>query len=158
MIALPEVPAVADAENETNDFRAWMKSMGFNAKQVTAAGEIVGMSPSLAGHSSRGLRDLTQTERLAMAAATAGLPAWSPESASEIEAVRTIYSVLKAETEASGGVSGTEAQAIQTINALIRSEAARIAAERSRPQGVGDEISRAIRDLLRAASLYTNDR
>lgn len=158
MNATSEDTIMAEAENDSNDFRAWMKSLGFNAKQVSAAGELVGMSPSLAGHSSRGLRELTQTERLAMAAATAGLPAWSPETAAEIEAVRSLYTGLKGEMQANGGASGVEAQAIQTIHALIRSEAARIAAERAKPQGLDEEVSRAIRDLLKAASFDTSAR
>lgn len=140
-------------DSEINDFRAWMKSLGYNAKQVSTAGDLVGMSASLAGHSSRGLRELTKTERLAMAAATASLPEWTPDTAAELEAVRTLYAMLKTEITASTGAAA-EAEAVRTIKALIRSEASRIASERSSP-GQDQETDQAILALLRAAAQGT---
>lgn len=143
---------MTDADTEANDFRAWMKALGYNAKQVTAAGELLGMSPSLAGHSSRGLRDLTKTERLAMAAATAGLPEWSPETAAEMGAIGTLYGALKAEIQAamSGGV--VEADAVRTIRAVIRAEALRVATEARLGATDDPETDQTILSLLQAAA------
>ncbi|MEH7904033.1 hypothetical protein V7794_22820 [Rhizobium laguerreae] len=156
MTATTEVPTVAD-ENDSNDFRVWMKSMGYNAKQVSNAGELVGMSPSLAGHSSRGLRELTQTERLAMAAATAGIPPWTPENADEIETVRILRRILSDEIVAAQSGVTTQEEAVRTIKALIRSEAYRIALE-SRSNAADPETDRTILDLLRAAVQGTSGR
>lgn len=152
MTPTTEETIMAEADSETNDFRAWMKALGFNAKQVTAAGELVGMSSSLAGHSSRGLRELTHTERLAMSAATAGLPAWTPETSAEIEAVRGLHAVLKSEVANIDGDAGAESEAVRTIKALIRSEAMRIATGKANPQSDDPETDRAILALLRAAA------
>ncbi|UDF29347.1 UNVERIFIED_ORG: hypothetical protein LHK14_17815 [Roseateles sp. XES5] len=150
MTATIGVPTMADDETENNDFRTWMRSMGFNSKQVSAAGELVGMSSSLAGHSSRGLRDLTSTERLAMAAATAGLPAWSPDSATEIEAIRTLYELLKAEMKEVANGGDAEEEAVRTVRAVIRAEALRVATEARQETGSDPETDRVIRSLLQA--------
>ncbi len=150
-----EAPVTDEAET---DFRAWMKSMGYHSKQVSTAGEMVGMSPSLAGHSSRGLRELTHTERLAMAAVTAGLPAWSPETSAEIEAVRTLFTMLKGEMAQAQRGAGPEADSIRTIRAVIRSEALRLATESRTPASDDPETDQAILALLRAAVQGTNAR
>jgi len=128
MTATTEVILVADADNETNDFRAWMKAMGFNAKQVGQAGELIGMASAMAGRTGRSERELTETERLAMSAATAGLPAWSPEAAAEIEAIRTLYTMLKREMDQAGAGSGAEVDAVKTTRALIRLSAIHLSA------------------------------
>jgi hypothetical protein len=143
---------MTDAETETNDFRAWMKALGFNAKQVTAAGETIGMSSSLAGHSSRGLRELTMTERLAMAAATAGLPAWTPDTAAELDAVGTLYGAMKAEIQAAKAGGSIEADAVQTIRAVIRAEALRLATEARLGSTEDPAADQAILSLLQAAA------
>lgn len=153
-----EERAVSEADSETNDFRAWMKSLGFNAKQVSTAGDLVGMSSSLAGHSSRGLRELTKTERLAMAAATAGLPEWEPGAATDLEAVRTIYMLLKDEIGQAKSGSGSEADALRTIRAVIRAEALRIATEARLEKTEDPEGDQAILALLRAAAQRANVR
>ncbi|MDH6273611.1 hypothetical protein M2311_003701 [Rhizobium leguminosarum] len=156
MIATTEVASVAD--EESNDFRTWMKSLGYNAKQVSNAGEVVGMSPSLAGHSSRGLRELSYTERLAMAAATAGLPAWTPEKADEIETVRILRRILSDEIAAAQTGVATQEEAMRTIKALIRSEAYRIASESRSTNAADSETDQAILALLRAAVQGTSAR
>lgn len=158
MTATTEVPTVADSDSENNDFRTWMKSLGYNSKQVSAAGELVGMSASLAGHSSRGIRELTTTERLAMTAATAGLPAWSPETAAQIEAVRTVYEMLKAEIKEAASAGGAEAEAVRTIRAVIRAEALRIATESRQGHADDPETDQAIRSLLQAFAQRANVR
>ncbi len=145
-------------ESESNDFRLWMKSLGYNAKQVSTAGEVVGMSASLASHSSRGLRELTYTERLAMAAATAGLPAWTPENAEDIETVRVLLRILKDETFSLKTGSGTEEEAVRAIRAVIRSEAYRIAMETRVEKSADPETDQAILALLRAAVQGTSGR
>lgn len=149
---------MTEAEPETNDFRTWMKALGYNAKQVTAAGELLGMSPSLAGHSSRGLRDLTKTERLAMAAATAGLPQWSPDSTAELEAIGTLYGILRAEIQAASSGGAAEADAVRTIRAVIRAEALRVATEGRLGATDDPETDQAILSLLQAAAQRANAR
>lgn len=146
-----EVSSVTAAEPEANDFRAWMKALGYNAKQVTSAGELLGMSPSLAGHSSRGLRDLTKTERLAMAAATAGLPQWSPDSAADLEVIGKLYSILRAEIQAATAGGSIEADAVRTIRAVIRAEALRLATETRLGSTEDPAADQAILSLLQAA-------
>lgn len=145
-------------EADTNDFRSWMKSMGYNAKQVSAAGDLVGMSSSLAGHSSRGIRDLSLTERLAMAAATVGLHPWTPGAAAEIEAVRTVYDLLKAEVKQASAGGGAEEEAVRTIRAVIRAEALRVATESRQEAGADPETDQAIRSLLQAFSKRASER
>lgn len=153
MTAITEVHAVADTDND-NDFRTWMKSEGYNSKQVTQAGETIGMSPSLAGHTSRGLRELTDTERLAMAAVTANLPRWSPDNASYILAHKTLSIILEDEISKVG--SDAEAEAVRAIKAVIRSEAHRIATEGRVTQTDDAETDRKILDLLRSAARDTS--
>ncbi len=153
MTMTTEVLPVAD--DESNDFRAWMRSMGYNAKQVGQAGESIGMAAAMAGRTGRSERDLADTERLAMSAATVGLPAWTPDSAVELDAVRTLYTMLKAELAQSKD-SAAEAEAVRTIKALIRSEASRIASERSAPHGQDQETDQAILALLRSAARGTS--
>jgi hypothetical protein len=150
MEATTEVISVADAEND-NEFRQWMRSMGYNAKQVSVAGEVLGMSPSLAGHSSRGLRELTKTERLAMAAATTGIPEWSPASESELLAVRTLYNILTNEITRVEVGSDPELEALRAIRAVIRSEAYRIATETRLEPSPDPKTDKAILDVLRSA-------
>lgn len=156
MTATTEVASVAD--EESNDFRLWMKSLGYNAKQVSTAGEVVGMSPSLAGHSSRGLRELTYTERLAMAAATAGIPAWSPETADDIETVRVLRRILNDEVFAAKSGAGSEVEAVRAIKAVIRSEAHRLAMASQSGTAEDSTTDQAILALLRAAVQGTNAR
>lgn len=147
MNATTEVTSVADGEND-NDFRAWMKAMGFNAKQVALAGETIGMASAMAGRTARGERDLSDTERLAMAAVTANLPRWKPTNATEIEAVRTLNTMLG--DELSKFQSDSEEDAIRTIRAVIRSEAHRLATEGRPSQSEDHQMDQMIRNLLKA--------
>lgn len=71
---------------DENDFREWMRVAGFNGREVTKAGEAIGMPQSIAKNTSRGARELSETERLAMSAALAGLPPWTPEKTEAIKA------------------------------------------------------------------------
>lgn len=69
----------------SNDFQIWVQKMGFNGKQIAEAGRRIGHGhPDTSGKTNRGERELTETERLAMAAVRAGLPAWTPETDQEI--------------------------------------------------------------------------
>lgn len=156
MNMMTEVSSVAD-ESESNDFRLWMKSMGYNAKQVGLAGERIGMAAAMAGRTGRGERELSETERLAMTTATVGLPSWTPETASEIEAMSTLYTLMKNEIARAKAGSGEEADALRTIRAVIRSEAHRLATE-SRQENSDPETDRAILALLRAAAQDANAR
>lgn len=60
-----------------NEFREWMTAMGYHGKQVTKAGERIGMGRSSALLGYRGERRLTKTELLAMAATVSGCSEWS---------------------------------------------------------------------------------
>ncbi len=59
-----------------SEFRTWMRAMGLNFKQVSTAAEMLGITTVVASHLSRGKRELSQQERLAMAALLAGLKPW----------------------------------------------------------------------------------
>ncbi len=77
------------------DFSVWMEKMGFNGKQVGAAGEAIGLDArGTPGRLYRGERPLTDTERLAMAAVRAGLPAWTPETDQEIQDVKALREIV----------------------------------------------------------------
>jgi hypothetical protein len=78
-----------------NEFRAWMQAMGFNGKQVAKAGELIGMGRSTALLCSSGERRVTQTEKLAMAAVSAGFPAWSADRHREISAGGQVVALAK---------------------------------------------------------------
>lgn len=78
------------------DFAAWMEKMGYHGKQVSAAGEAIGLDMrGTPGRLYRGERHLTDTERLAMAAVRAGLPAWTPETDQEIADVRALREIIE---------------------------------------------------------------
>ncbi|WP_299940033.1 hypothetical protein [uncultured Nitratireductor sp.] len=63
------------------DFRVWAELMGFNGQSISKAARLIGIeTPTLASKLNTGGRELTQTERLAMAAVRAGLEPWSPEA------------------------------------------------------------------------------
>ena len=67
------------------DFQIWLERMGYNRKQVREAAGRIGMTgATIASQTSSGTRELTVTERLAMAAVRAGLPPWTPETDQEI--------------------------------------------------------------------------
>lgn len=78
------------------DFAAWMEKMGYHGKQVTLAAKQIGIgNERTAGDTYRGTRKLTDTERLAMAAVRAGLPAWTPETDQEIADVRALREIIE---------------------------------------------------------------
>ncbi|OFX01222.1 MAG: hypothetical protein A3E78_02785 [Alphaproteobacteria bacterium RIFCSPHIGHO2_12_FULL_63_12] len=68
-------------------FSQWLVAMGFNKKQVTKAGELIGIATPAAVRRNTGDVESDLTERLAMAAIRAGLPPWSPKTDAEIAAV-----------------------------------------------------------------------
>lgn len=62
-----------------NHFRDWCTRLGFNdKKQLSVAGELLGMERRTASKTANGHRELTQVERLAMSAIRAGLQPWTP--------------------------------------------------------------------------------
>lgn len=79
-----------------SEFRAWMQAMGFNGKQVTKAGDMIGMGRSTALMSYRGERRLTKTERLAMAAVVSQALPWSPDTHPQIAAAGKVIAAVKA--------------------------------------------------------------
>lgn len=82
-----------------SEFRTWMRAMGLNSKQVSTAAEMLGITTVVASHLSRGKRELTQQERLAMAALLAGLKPWDESRVEEclgVKAMITIASNLRA--------------------------------------------------------------
>lgn len=76
--------------SETNDFRIWASRMGFNQRQVAAAGEKIGINNKwTASSTATGKRELTLAERLAMSAVRAGLQPWTPEYDAELTAAKS---------------------------------------------------------------------
>jgi hypothetical protein len=91
-----DADAKPDAMTARLDFAAWMEKMGYHGKQVTVAGEQIGMTGrATAQNTYRGERQLTETERLAMAAVRAGLPAWTPETDQEIADVKALREIVE---------------------------------------------------------------
>jgi hypothetical protein len=85
-----------DAMTARLDFAAWMEKMGYHGKQVSHAARQIGIgSDRTAGDIYRGTRHLTDTERLAMAAVRAGLPAWTPETDQEIADVQALREIIE---------------------------------------------------------------
>lgn len=75
-------------------FKTWMSAMGYHGKQVAKAGARLGMGAGTAQLRYRGEKDPDLLERLAMAAVTAGLPAWSPERHRDLEACGKVTAAL----------------------------------------------------------------
>lgn len=69
-------------------FAQWIAAMGYNKKQVSKAGALLGMPTHQAGRRNRGEVEPDLVERLAMAAVRAGLPPWSPKTDAEIASFR----------------------------------------------------------------------
>lgn len=79
-----------------HDFQIWMRAMGFHGKQVTEAARMIGVEGSRTATSiNTGDRPLTETERLAMAAVRAGLPAWTPENDQEIADMASLRAIIE---------------------------------------------------------------
>ena len=78
-----------------NYFKEWLARMGFNQRQVTMGGNLIGMmgERSISATSS-GDREATMTERLAMSAVAAGLEPWSPEYHKKLETIRGIMDMI----------------------------------------------------------------
>lgn len=78
-----------------SDFKKWMDSLGFNGKEVTKAGAEIGIGQTSSRERYRGEKELSLTERLAMAAIAAGLPAWSMETKGEIDTCRRVIEPVR---------------------------------------------------------------
>ena len=74
---------------------------------------------------------------------------WSPENAEELEAVRTVYAMLKAET--ARATDSPEQEAILAIKAVIHSEAHRLAMRLRRVPSEEIELEALLLDLLSRA-------
>lgn len=90
-----------DAINK-NDVALWIERMGFNGKQLSKAGDLLGVSERAWARRRSGELELTLTDRLAMAAVRAGLPPWSPETDKELSDVARLREVI-AEISGRGG-------------------------------------------------------
>jgi len=79
-----------------NIFREWMHRMGFNGKQVTKAGNAIGMTGVRSIQATgTGEREVTETERLAMSAVAAGLEPWSPDYHDKLVKVRSVMDLIE---------------------------------------------------------------
>lgn len=78
-----------------SDFKKWMDAVGFNGKEVTKAGAEIGIGMTSARERYRSEKEPSLTERLAMAAIAAGLPAWSTETKAEIETCRRVIEPVR---------------------------------------------------------------
>src|SRR5262245_14003836 len=80
----------------SNDFQIWMQKLGYHGKQVAEAGRVIGQGHRNNSHKTyTGQRELTDTERLAMAAVRAGLPAWTPETDQEIADMGELRQIIE---------------------------------------------------------------
>jgi hypothetical protein len=78
------------------DFQVWMRAMGFHGKQIAHAGRLIGHgNADTSQKTNKGDRELTHTERLAMAAVRAGLPAWTPQTDQEIADVGELRNIME---------------------------------------------------------------
>lgn len=78
-----------------SDFKKWMDSLGFNGKEVAKAGAAIGLGDQVSWQRNTGKKELTLTERLAMAAVAAGIPPWSTETRAEIETCRRVIEPVR---------------------------------------------------------------
>ncbi len=78
-----------------SEFKQWMDTLGFNGKEVTKAGSLIGIGQTSSRERYRDEKELSLTERLAMAAVAAGIPPWSPETRSEIDAYRRVIEPVR---------------------------------------------------------------
>lgn len=84
-------PDHPEPELASNDFAAWRIAMGFTRKQVAEAASLIGYKEGAGSLMHRGERELTDRDRLAMAARRAGLNPWTP--ANDHEAVAALATV-----------------------------------------------------------------
>jgi hypothetical protein len=83
--------------DDTVLFKAWAETMGFNNKELSQAGDLIGVKyPTLARR--LGDQGLSKTERLAMAAIRAGLSPWTPKADREASVCREVLEILARET------------------------------------------------------------
>ncbi len=66
-------------ETRRSDFYRWREAMGFDGKGSVKAGALIGLTKGRAIDLHSGRARPTETELLAMSAARAGLPPWTPE-------------------------------------------------------------------------------
>lgn len=78
-----------------SEFREWMRVAGFNAKQVTKAGEAIGVAGWYASDLSRGERPLSVHDRMAMSAHLAGLKPWTAEESDELIAQKQLVETAR---------------------------------------------------------------
>lgn len=78
-----------------SEFKQWMDTLGFNGKEVTKAGSLIGIGQTSSRERYRGEKELSLTERLAMAAIAAGLPAWGSETKAEIDTLRRVIEPVR---------------------------------------------------------------
>jgi hypothetical protein len=85
------------------DAAIWLERMGFNGKQVSKGAEQIGMSGRNFMRRRDGESDLTYTERLAMAAVRAGLPAWTPETDADLADYARLREIIEEMKARNGG-------------------------------------------------------
>lgn len=67
-------------------FAQWIEALGFNKKEVSKAGALLGLSTPASVRRNLGQTEPTLAERLAMTAVRLGLEPWSPELEAEFVA------------------------------------------------------------------------
>jgi hypothetical protein len=100
-----------------SDFKAWAAAMGFHGKQVGKAGAAIGIGAATAQTRYRGDKDPNLTERLAMAAITAGLPAWTPANHGDIQTCGKLSAIVFDDIKAK---SANDPGASRTLTGLPR--------------------------------------
>lgn len=85
--------------NEKNDFVLWMEEIHLNKKQVTIAGELIGLKLTTASLTVNNKREPSLTDRLAMSAVLVGLPAFSRDTLNHVVAVKALKEIVENEVE-----------------------------------------------------------
>lgn len=81
---------MSDTKDAPSDFAVFRERMGFNLKGIGKAGALIGLEPHAARLRHRDGSTVTATERLAMAAVVAGLPAYRPDLHDNLGALKNV--------------------------------------------------------------------
>lgn len=83
-----------------NLFQRWMGALGFNGQEKSKAAALIGVTrPNTISEIVSGKRELTETQRLAMAAIRAGLEPWSPENDADAVSLRDLKEMIDRKVE-----------------------------------------------------------
>lgn len=87
------------AKRKPTLFGQWLTAMGFNGKQVSKGGALLGLGNQASVRRNLGDVESELVEQFAMSALRAGLPPWSPKTDAEIAAVGEVRRFMLAAVE-----------------------------------------------------------